>query len=364
MDPATLESLIVKEIRKAKEISRRDLAESLGIAKSTAGRRIDSMIDRGIVRESGIEDRKEVGRPRRFLELRSDYGSYAGFDFDARHVYAVLVDFAQGIHERTKIRLSAKPDRDEVLEQIRETLASFRQRSDRRLFAVGIGVPGHVRRETRTGLFYPYLEGWRDVDLSAGLGLDPEMLYIENNTRAVALGEYWLGPHMGADHLLCLSVRTGIAAAVVANGALVAGSHELAGEIRAWTVGSGKDWIENVATVHALTDGEKTGSDRWRDFVASCLEGAEESLEVLAAAARHHGEAVSRMVQLLDPSVVFLSGSFTELEDLYFGPVRDYVVAALDGHYFQPPPIRPTTFGEFSGARGAAALAAAEARLP
>ena len=69
MDPATLEALIVKEIRKAKEISRRDLAEKLAIAKSTAGRRIDSMIERGIVREIGIEDRKEAGRPRRFLAL-------------------------------------------------------------------------------------------------------------------------------------------------------------------------------------------------------------------------------------------------------------------------------------------------------
>ena len=57
MDPATLERLIVKEIRKSKEISRRDLADRLGIAKSTAGRRIDSMIERGIVRETGIEER-------------------------------------------------------------------------------------------------------------------------------------------------------------------------------------------------------------------------------------------------------------------------------------------------------------------
>ncbi len=362
MDPATLESLIVKEIRKAKEISRRDLAVNLSIAKSTAGRRIDSMIDRGMVRESGIEDRKEVGRPRRFLELRGDYGAYAGFDFDARFLHAVLVDFNHGILERRKVRLSSEPTRDEVLGRIREAIEGFRTHSTR-IFGIGIGVPGHIRREARQAIYYPFVEGWSNVDLPAELDLEPEMLHIENNTRAVALGEYWLGTHMGSDHLVCFAVRTGVAAAMVVNGALVVGRHELAGEIRAWPVGE-NTWLERVASVRSVTDGEMTGCDRWNEFVTACRDGHEESLELLSKTARHHGEAVSRMVQLLDPAVVFLSGSFAELEDLYFDRVRKSVADSLEGHYFNPPPIRPTTFGEFAGAHGAAALAAAEAKLP
>jgi DNA-binding Lrp family transcriptional regulator len=250
MDPATLESLIVKEIRKAKEISRRDLADKLAIAKSTAGRRIDSMIERGLVRESGIEDRKEVGRPRRFLALCGGYGAYAGFDFDARHLYGVLIDFAQATLERRKIRFSA---------EFRSLPACTR------LIGTGIGVPGHVRREERVGLYYPYVEGWRNVDLASELGIDPAFLHIENNTRTVALSEYWLGPCTGTDHLLCLSVRTGISAAVVANGALVTGRHEMAGEIRGWPVG-GDLWLEKAASVRSVIDGEPPGGRKtpWR----------------------------------------------------------------------------------------------------
>jgi glucokinase len=363
MDPATLESLIVKEIRKAKEISRRDLAEKLSIAKSTAGRRIDSMIERGLVRESGIEDRKEVGRPRRFLALCGEYGAYAGFDFDARHLYAVLVDFAQATLERHRIRLSAHPDRDEVLARIRETLAGFRSRATcSRLFGTGIGVPGHVRREDRVGLYYPYVEGWRNVDLAAELGIDPAFLHIENNTRTVALGEYWLGPWTGTGHLLCLSVRTGISAAFVANGGLVTGRHEMAGEIRGWPVG-GDLWLEKAASVRSVIDGEPPGGDRWRDFVSHCQEGGKEALATLGRAAACHGDAVARMVQLLDPAVVFLSGPFTDLEHLYLDRVRAAVADAFDGHFFNPPPILPASLGEFSGAHGAAAMAAAEVGL-
>jgi predicted NBD/HSP70 family sugar kinase len=363
MDPAALESLIVREIRKSKEISRRDLAEKLSIAKSTAGRRIDSMIERGLVRESGIEDRKGVGRPRRFLALCGGYGAYAGFDFDARHLYGVLIDFAQATLERRKIRFSAHPDRNEVLARIAETLAEFRSLpACPRLIGTGIGVPGHVHREERVGLYYPYVEGWRNVDLASELGIDPAFLHIENNTRTVALSEYWLGPWTGTDHLLCLSVRTGISAAVVANGALVTGRHEMAGEIRGWPVG-GDLWLEKAASVRSVIDGEPPGSDKWRDFVTQCRNGDGEALATLAKAAGHHGEAVARMIQLLDPSAVFLSGPFTDLDSLYLDRVRSAVAGALDGNFFSPPPIRPTSLGEFSGAHGAAAMAAAETLL-
>ncbi|MCB1205121.1 MAG: ROK family transcriptional regulator [Verrucomicrobiae bacterium] len=364
MDPATLERLIVKEIRKAREISRRDLADRLVIAKSTAGRRIDSMIERGIVRETGIEDRKEVGRPRRFLDLVPSYGSYAGFDFDARHLYAVLIDYAQGELSREKIRLSSAPNRDELLGHLRNLIAGFRENaSGMPLHAVGIGVPGHVRRESRTSVYYPFISDWHQVDLATELDLEPSLLHIENNTRAILLGEYWNGPLAGSENLACINVRTGIAAAVIANGALISGEHEMAGEIRGWPV-SEHDWLEKVATVRAVIDGEAPGSDRWFEFVTACLESDPASLATLEEAATHHGAAAARIVQLLDPKAVFFAGPFTELESLYLDRVRNAVAASLDGHYFTSPPILAASLGEYAGAHGAAALAAAETPLP
>lgn len=363
MDPATLENLIIKEIRKAKEISRRDLADQLDIAKSTAGRRIDSMIDRGMVRETGIEERREVGRPRRLLDLSGDYGTFAGFDFDARHLYAVLVDFALGPLERKRIRLPRKPARDDVLDLLREVLGEFRASQPHRpLIGVGIGAPGHVHSAERVSVHYPYIADWHQVDFREALGLESSRLHVENNTRAVALGEYWLGPHTGTEHLLCLSVRTGVSAAFVVNGEVVSGHNGLAGEIRAWPVGA-HDWLENASSVRAVIDGEPPGSDRWKEFFDACREGDGEALEALAAAARHHGDAISRMVQLLDPEAVFLSGPFTELEELYLDRVRSAVADALDGNYFAVPPLRSATMAEYAGAFGAAALAAAETRV-
>lgn len=364
MDPATLERLIVKEIRKAKEISRRDLADRLGIAKSTAGRRIDSMIERGIVRETGIEERKEVGRPRRFLDLVGGYGAYAGFDFDGRHLHGVLIDYAQQVVERRKVRLSSDPAREEVIGHLRQIISEFqRHPTVSPVIAIGVGVPGHVRRESRTSVYYPFITDWRNVDLAAELELDPGILHIENKTHAILLGEYWLGPLAGAANLVCINVRTGISAAVIANGLLVAGEHEMAGEIRGWPV-SDEDWLEKVASIRAVIDGESPGSDRWIEFVAACGAGDEDALAMLSTAAAHHGAAAARLVQMLDPRAVFMAGPFTELESLYLDRVRAAVSSALEGHYFNAPPIVAASLGDSAGAHGAAALAASEVPLP
>ncbi len=369
MDQATLEHLIIKEIRKAREISRKDLADNLGIAKSTAGRRVDSMIERGIVQEIGLENSREVGRPRRFLAVRGDYGGFIGFDFDARHLYVVLIDFAQTTVVQKKIRLSPKPNRAEVLSLLRATITEFTANVEGLpVRGVGIGVPGHVTREARIGLHYPFIDGWKEVDLLKELGLTPEFLQIENNTRTVALGEYWLGSHAGAKHLLCLNVRTGISAAVIANGELLSGTREMAGEIRGWPVLTGDrqthgvDCLESVATVRAVTAGGETDETSWNKFVSACREGQAEALKSLSRIAGYHGDTVSKMIQLLDPEVIFLAGPFTELEDLYLDRVRRATAVALLDHHFSPPPIKPATLGEFAGAHGAAALAAAESR--
>ncbi len=364
MDPATLESLIVKELRKTREISRRDLAERLIIAKSTAGRRIDSMIERGLVRESGVEDRKEVGRPRRFLALRGDYGAFAGFDFDARHLYSVLIDYAGDTIDQQKIRLSPEPTRDEVLNHLRSLIASYRlHHLAPKMLGIGIGVPGHVRRSERLSVYYPFITDWRNVALGDELGIDRGILHVENNTRAIALGEYWLVNNTGMEHFVCLNVRTGISAAIIANGRIISGGHEMAGEIRGWPVGD-QDWLEKVASVRAVTDGEPPGSDRWHEFVTACNDGQEDALAMLAKTAGYHGEAIARMVQLLDPQAIFMAGPFITLEQLYLDRVRAALAASLEGHYFAPPPVRPATLGEFAGAHGAAALAAAEAAPP
>ncbi|MEM6917002.1 MAG: ROK family transcriptional regulator, partial [Verrucomicrobiota bacterium] len=359
MDPATLESLIVKEIRKANSISRRDLADRLEVARSTAGRRVDSLIDRGLVKEDGVEEKSEAGRPKRFLALRGSYGRFIGFDFDARHIYAVLTDFAQNVILEKQIRLSTPAARDDVLRLLRETMREFEAHEEKAtILGYGLGVPGRIRQKEKIGVSYPYITDWSEVDLAVALQLEPEKFHIENNTKTIALGEYWLGHETPPEHLVCVNIRTGISAAVISNGHMLRGIHEMAGEIRGWRITGQTEpqWLEDGATVRAILNNPSlTG---WQDFVETCLSGDPESIARLDAIIPYHADAISRLVQLADPELVVLSGAFNEVGVLYLDRLREAAAEALAHHYFEPPPIQFAAKGAFTGALGAAALAA------
>ncbi|MEM1441043.1 MAG: ROK family transcriptional regulator [Verrucomicrobiota bacterium] len=359
MDPATLESLIVKEIRKANSISRRDLADQLDVARSTAGRRVDSLIERGLVKEDGLEERFEAGRPKRFLALCGEFGHFIGFDFDARHIFAVLTDFAQNVLAEEQIRLSTPASRDEVMTQIKQTMTKFESLgSTSPILGYGFGVPGRVRQEDRVGVSYPYIEGWSDVDFAESLELDPADFYLENNTKTIALGEYWLGHGTPPEHLVCVNIRTGISAAVISNGHMLRGIHEMAGEIRGWKI-TGKpdpEWLEDGATVRSILN--NTTLTGWQKYVDACLSGEKDAIAKLEAIVPYHADAISRLVQLADPELVVLSGAFNELGSLYLDRIRKATAEALAHHYFDPPPIQFAAKGAFTGALGAAALAA------
>jgi len=362
MDPATLESLLLREIRKSSEISRRDLADRLGVARSTAGRRVDSLIERGLLREKGLEERSGAGRPKRFLDLVGGHGCFLGIDFDARFLYVVLVDFAQKTISEKQISLGRNPTRKKVLGILRDTLEVHHQQAPAPIIGHGIGVPGRVQQSERIALGYPYISDWENVDLCAELQLTEEQLCIENNTRTIALGEYWLGKPDSIENLVCLSIRTGISAAVISDGKLLRGHHETAGEIRGWNVlgaASGKRaWLEDEATVRSIGKKSKIAPGEWEAFIDGCLAGDAKSLGALDRFVSLHADTVTRLVQLSDPELVVVAGAFNELGDLYLEELQSKCRRFLTDHYFPPPETRYVKRAEFAGAHGAAALAA------
>lgn len=365
MDVATLERQILRKLRQPENISRCLLAERLDIARSTAGRRVDSLIKRGLLHESGVESRAGVGRPRRYLEFNPDHGGFMGLDFDARRVHGVVIDFAHRLIFQQSVKLPANPSTAQVIKKIRalEKLLAGKA-GELSILGIGLGVPGRVHRETLTALEYPYIRAWKDIELPTELGLDADLMVIENNTRVGALGEYWFGQNAGAADLLCLNIRTGISASVIANGSLVSGNHEIAGEIRRWPTWNpmsdkfGSSSLEDSATIRAISKHAESPEDAdWKTFCSACKNGESKALKKLSAIASMHAGAAAMALQLTDPQVVVINGWFIELGELYLKRVETAAVRGLEKHWLPKPAIQLSALGEYAGAMGAAALA-------
>ncbi|CAN5762166.1 hypothetical protein BH11GEM1_BH11GEM1_16150 [soil metagenome] len=97
---------------------------------------------------------------------------------------------------------------------------------------LGLVVPGMVDHATGRVLNAPHL-GWRNVDvrdaLSEAVGLP---VFVENAPIACALAPMWLGQRGAAElsDFVYVSVSDGVGTGVVANGQVMRGKHNTAGE--------------------------------------------------------------------------------------------------------------------------------------
>jgi glucokinase len=97
--------------------------------------------------------------------------------------------------------------------------------------AVGVGAAGFIDAQRSTVMFAPNL-AWRDEPLRASLqrrlGLP---VVVENDANAAAWAEVRFGAGRGADHVVILTVGTGIGGGIVVNGQLLRGQFGAAAEI-------------------------------------------------------------------------------------------------------------------------------------
>jgi glucokinase len=99
------------------------------------------------------------------------------------------------------------------------------------LLGIGVGIPGYVK--PKSGFIHEAINiGWKKKQIASELvELTALPVAIENDANLVALGEHWKGAGKGIDHILAVTLGTGVGGGVISNGELVNGINGMAGEI-------------------------------------------------------------------------------------------------------------------------------------
>ena len=112
-----------------------------------------------------------------------------------------------------------------IADVARELMASYSVES------VGISAAGFVSSDRKTMLATPNIAGWNGVDLDAQLtALLGLPVVIENDANAAAWGEAKFGAGRNHNHMMMLTVGTGIGGGIVVNGDLYRGAFGIAAE--------------------------------------------------------------------------------------------------------------------------------------
>ncbi len=247
---------------------------------------------------------------------------------------------------------------EDGIQRILGFLHEAQQQSRRATIAgVGIGITGPIDR-VRGRIQNPYtLPTWDDVPLADSLhdALGVPVV-LENDAHAAALGEFWLGAGRGTQHMIYLTIGTGVGGGIIVNGMLHTGATGLAGEVGHMTVTAGgpecycgsHGCIESLAAAPALAQQARDHPDlaqsRILSLAGNTLDGI--TAEIIASAAQV-GDAVAssvieraahalgiglrNLVLAISPDRIVLGGGVMRSFDLFY-PVIRQTVQSLAGY--------------------------------
>ncbi|CAM5492089.1 ROK family protein [Leifsonia shinshuensis] len=350
--------------------TRAQLAELTGLARSTIAVRIDTLTETGLVAPAG-DDVSTGGRPPARIRFNPDSRVVLAIDLGATHGVVALADLAGTIttSESRRLRISDGPEA--ILDWALETAERLYAATGRPLgdlVGVGIGVPGPVEHSTGLPVNPPIMPGWDRFDIPAYVRrvFDVPVL-VDNDVNLLALGEHALA-WPDQSELLFVKVATGIGAGIISGGRLQRGAQGSAGDLGHVRVpftsetpshGASDADLEALASgpaiARALTAAgiPAASSD---DVVALARTGNAEVLQAIRQAGRDLGEVVATCVNLLNPSLVVVGGSLSQVGEQLLAGVREVVYQRSTPLATQHLTITQSRSPETGGAIGAAIM--------
>lgn len=365
------------------------IARQLALSTTTITNIVDELIQLGLVSEEGIEETsgpRRVGRPRAALRLVKDARYAIGVQMGVETYRIAITNLKAEIivhHSYTFSRSTSPNDIfHNIAGQIEDIIAE--NNLDRsRIVGVGVGAAGLVNYRTGVNILSANL-GWENIPVR-------DLLYerlnlpvmVDNNVKAMALGEGFFGSGRNANSLIFVYGRAGVGSGIMIGNHLLRGTDLGAGEIghtivqadggKACRCGQ-RGCLETLVSEGALlNETEKliqknpdsllaqtmrTGEGRTIDrLFKAAHEGDIQAKDLVENAARYLGIALANLVNLLNPEIILVGGLFAQGQDLILPVARETLEKTAFAGLGKKVRLQATCFGWQAGIVGAAALA-------
>ena len=306
-----------------------------------------------------------------------------GVDIGGTKIAAGVVDDAGVV--RAQRRYDTDPT-DPVAIESAVIRAVNELRAEHHVVAVGVAAAGYVSPQRDGMVFAPNI-AWRDYPLRERLspGIDLPIV-IENDANAAGWAEFRFGRGRHAEHMVMLTVGTGLGGAIIVDGRLLRGAFGAAGEIGHMQMvpngrycGCGHEgcW-EMYGSGRALTRAARAAAVAYPDRARAIVElaggpgqkikgphvtlaaqaGDPLAVELLAELGTWLGAGISDLAAIVDPELAVIGGGVADAGPLLLEPARESFNRHLTARGFRGElTIHLAELGNEAGIVGAADLA-------
>ena len=364
-EPASPGSVLAL-IRSGEASTRNELAEQLGVARSTVVQRLGVLSDAGLVRVAG-DAQSSGGRPASIFAFDEDAGLVVVGDLGQTGCHLAVCDLGARPLAELTASLQIEQGPEIVLEWVKarftELLSESRPRLERRT--------RRRHRPARPRRLRDRPPGEPTGD--ARLGRCRRAEHVHGHHR---LARCWstttrgswrsasTARHVANDqHMIFVKIGSGIGAGLIAYGRVLRGERGAAGDIGHIVVDPDAAEVcrcGNVGCLDAVAGGwaiaRRMGdiAPTPPDVVRLAREGHPEATGQVRRSGRLVGAAVANAVNLLNPTSVVIGGKLAEADEQVFAAVREVVYRHATPVASRHLEIAITELGHMAGVIGAA----------
>jgi len=265
-----------------------------------------------------------------------------GVDLGGTFVKIGLVDSSTGeILKKSEIETKVELGGDVVVKRIAEAISNL---AGDQYEAVGIGSPGSIDKNNGIVRFSPNFSDWNNFPLGPKLSkILNKKVYVENDANSFALGEKWFGAGRGKEHIIALTLGTGVGGGIISHDFLVTGSNGIGGELGHVIInpqgplcGCGNyGCLEAYASATAIV---RMAKERRKKFPSSLIFKNEEiTAKAVFDAAKQNDRlalmirddvvealavAITGFIHTFNPEVIIIGGGVSKAGDILFEPLK------------------------------------------
>lgn len=376
---------ILQHLLHKKTVSRVALANWMGVSTATITNLVTELVAQGLIVEEGVirhNGQASVGRPQMALRLVPDARYVAGVHIDVGRMLITLCNLCGEVVGKQVFEHQLQTPWQQVMDEtvdVVETLIGRSGINRAQILGAGVAASGLVDSQTGVNIFAPNLN-WRQVPIGAYLRDRLNLpVHVENNVRAMALGEALLGRANEATVMAFIYARVGVGAGFIVDGQIFRGGAAGAGEIGHTVLaleqarqGDART-LESLFSEPALIAG---AAELIAQHPSGCLArrasqgkltldaifevaqaGDRATLDLLIERAEYFGIALANLVNVFNPELIVLGGIFTREHNLILPTVLKTLKTRAFANLGDQISVQVTEFGQDAGMIGAAALA-------
>jgi len=228
-------SAILKLLNNMGPMSRKDIAEAVGLTPASVTLICAELLEAGIITELGeAKESTRVGRKKILVSLNREYKYVFCVGIETEETYISITDLMGKVIKSTSLVTDSSIKPEAFLKAVADSFKTLMWESELnkdQILGVGVSIPGKV--DSEQGISINTYNIW-DTPVNVKAILEAELgipVFVDNNVKAYALSELLFGTGRQDDNLLVLKWGPGVGSAIIVDNSIFQGANGMAAEI-------------------------------------------------------------------------------------------------------------------------------------